>query len=344
MDPHTGRVLAMVGGFSSPPASSTAPCRRSASRAPRSSRLSTPPRSTTATRRRASSSTRRSRSIRARACRNGARRTTRTGSAAGPSTLRFGIEHSRNLMTVRLARTWACRSSPNMPSRFGVYDDLLPVLSMSLGAGETTLLRMATGYSMHRQRRQAGAADPDRPHPGPLRPDHLAARRARLRRLRGRRVDTARTSPSWSDDRKQIIDPHTAYPDDLDHGRRRPARHGARSSRCLKRPIAGKTGTTNDEKDAWFIGFTPDLVVGVFVGYDKPEPMGNGDTGGMLAAPIFARLHEGGAGRQPADPFRMPPGIKLVRVNLQDRPARRSRRQDRDHGGVQAGRGAGRIQ
>jgi penicillin-binding protein 1A len=81
-------------------------------------------------------------------------------------------------------------------------------------------------------------------------------------------------------------------------------------------PIAGKTGTTNDEKDAWFIGYTPDMVVGVYIGYDTPRPMGKGQTGGHLAAPIFGDFMKQALGDKPAGPFRVPPGMKLVRVDL----------------------------
>jgi penicillin-binding protein 1A len=81
-------------------------------------------------------------------------------------------------------------------------------------------------------------------------------------------------------------------------------------------PVAGKTGTTNDEKDAWFIGYTPDLVVGVYVGYDTPRPMGKGMTGGALAAPIFGDFVKQAIGDKPSAPFRVPPGLKFVRVDL----------------------------
>ena len=80
-------------------------------------------------------------------------------------------------------------------------------------------------------------------------------------------------------------------------------------------PIAGKTGTTNDEKDAWFIGYTPDLVVGVFIGYDSPAPMGKGRPAVSCRARL-RRLHEEALADKPAVPFRVPPGIKLVRVSL----------------------------
>jgi penicillin-binding protein 1A len=81
------------------------------------------------------------------------------------------------------------------------------------------------------------------------------------------------------------------------------------------KPLAGKTGTTNDEKDAWFVGFSPDLVVGVFIGYDNPEPMGHGETGGGIAAPVFRDFMQMALADKSAVPFRVPPGIKLVRVD-----------------------------
>jgi penicillin-binding protein 1A len=80
-------------------------------------------------------------------------------------------------------------------------------------------------------------------------------------------------------------------------------------------PVAGKTGTSNDEKDAWFVGFTPDLVVGVFVGYDTPRPMGKGGGGGALAAPIFGHFLKAALGDKLAVPFRQPPGIRVIRVS-----------------------------
>jgi penicillin-binding protein 1A len=81
-------------------------------------------------------------------------------------------------------------------------------------------------------------------------------------------------------------------------------------------PIAGKTGTTNDEKDAWFIGYTADLVVGVFIGYDSPKHLGKGMTGGHVAAPVFANFMKMALADKKAVPFRIPPGLKLVRVSL----------------------------
>jgi penicillin-binding protein 1A len=82
------------------------------------------------------------------------------------------------------------------------------------------------------------------------------------------------------------------------------------------KPVAGKTGTTSDYKDAWFIGFTPDVVVGVYMGYDKPRSLGRGETGGALAAPVVKNFLKVALANKPPVPFRVPPGIKLVRVDL----------------------------
>ena len=237
-------------------------------------------------------------------------------SAFGPSTLRLGIEKSRNQMTVRLAQDMGMPLIVEYAKRFGVYDDLLPVLAMSLGAGETTLLRMCAGLFGARQRRQAGAADPDRPHPGSLGPLRLAPRQARVQGLQGGEV-AGPARAGAADDRKQIIDPHSAY--QMTSMMEGVVQRGT-ATIDLKMlpnvPIAGKTGTTNEEKDAWFIGYTPDLVVGVFIGYDTPKPMGKGMTGGHVAAPVFGNFMKMALADKKAVPFRIPPGIKLVRVSL----------------------------
>ncbi len=233
--------------------------------------------------------------------------------SGGPSTLRFGIEKSRNQMTVRLAQDLGMPMITEYAKRFGIYDDLLPVLSMSLGAGETTLLRIATAYCMLANGgRQVQATLIDR----------IQDRWGRTIWRHDQRVCENCKAEEWAgqgepqifDDRRQIIDPHTAY--QMTSILEGVVQHGtARSLKKLERPLAGKTGTTNEEKDAWFIGYSPDLVVGVFVGYDTPRPMGKGQTGGRVAAPIFSAFMKEALADEPAIPFRIPPGIKLVRIN-----------------------------
>ncbi|MEE8530994.1 MAG: penicillin-binding protein 1A [Hyphomicrobium sp.] len=233
--------------------------------------------------------------------------------SGGPSTLRLGIEKSRNQMTVRLAQDLGMPMITEYAKRFGIYDDLLPVLSMSLGAGETTLLRMATAYGM--------LANGGRKVRATL-IDRIQDRWGRTVWRHDQRVCenckaeewTGQDEPQIFDDRQQIIDPHTAY--QLTSILEGVVQYGTgRSLKKLGRPLAGKTGTTNKEKDAWFVGYSPDLVVGVFVGYDTPRPMGKGQTGGRVAAPIFGSFMKKALADEPATPFRIPSGIKLVRIN-----------------------------
>ncbi|PPD29813.1 MAG: penicillin-binding protein [Hyphomicrobium sp.] len=232
----------------------------------------------------------------------------------GPTTLRIGIEKSRNQMTVRLAQDMGMPIITEYARRFGIYEDLLPVLSMSLGAGETTLLRMTTAYAM-----LANGGKQVRP----TLVDRIQDRwgktvwRHDARSCDGCKLDkwAGQPEPEIPDDRKQIVDPHTAY--QMTTVMEGVVQRGtATVLKPLGRPIAGKTGTTNEEKDAWFVGYTPDMVVGVFVGYDTPKPMGKGQTGGQIAAPIFGNFMKLALAEKPAVPFRIPPGIKLVRVNL----------------------------
>ncbi len=198
--------------------------------------------------------------------------------------------------------------------RFGVYDNLMPVLSMALGAGETTLLRMVTAYSMidnGGKQVKATLIDriQDRYGRTVWRHDDRACDKCAARQW------TGQDEPELVDNRKQIIDPLTSY--QMIHIMEGVVQRGtAQKLKVLQRPIAGKTGTTNDEKDAWFIGYTPDLVVGVFMGFDNPAPLGHGETGGNVSAPVVRDFFKIALADQPPIPFRVPPGIKLVRVNL----------------------------
>jgi penicillin-binding protein 1A len=232
----------------------------------------------------------------------------------GPSTLRLGIERSRNQMTVRLAQDMGMPLIAEYARRFGVYDDLLPVLSMSLGAGETTLMRMTTAYCMLAnggKQVRATLIDriQDRWGKTIWRHDDRGCQGCKAERW------TEQDEPEVEDTRKQIVDPHTAY--QITSIMEGVVQRGtATVLKSVGKPLAGKTGTTNDEKDAWFVGYSPDLVVGVFIGYDTPRPMGRGQTGGQLAAPIFGSFMKMALADKPSIPFRVPPGIKLVRVSL----------------------------
>jgi penicillin-binding protein 1A len=234
----------------------------------------------------------------------------------GPSTLRTGIVHSRNLMTVRLAQDIGMPLIGEYAKRFGVYDNLPPYLSYALGAGETTLMRMVGAYGM---------IDNGGRKIQPTLIDRIQDRYGRTiyrhdqRECRG--CDAAKwtnqNEPILVDKRERVIDPMTAYQitsimEDV------PIRGTAAASgiKELGKHIAGKTGTTNEEKDVWFIGFSTDLVVGVFMGYDKPRHIADRATGGALAAPIFRDFMKVALADKPSVPFQPPVGIKLIRVNV----------------------------
>ncbi len=235
----------------------------------------------------------------------------------GPSTLRFGIEHSRNVMTVRLAQDIGMPLIAEYAKRFGVYDQLPPYLSFALGAGETTLMRMVTAYAMF---------DNGGRRVKPTLIDRIQDRYGHTVYKHDERECigcdakkwTDQPEPSLIDRREQVLDPMTAYQitSMMEGVVLRGTAAGAGFQKDLGMPVAGKTGTTNDEKDAWFIGYTPDIVVGVYMGYDKPRHLGRGATGGRLAAPIVKDFMKIALAGKPAVPFRVPPGIKLIRVDL----------------------------
>ena len=239
------------------------------------------------------------------------------GGFNGPSTLRYGIEHSRNVMTVRLAQDIGMPLIAEYAKRFGVYDDLPPYLSFALGAGETTLLRMTTAYAMF---------DNGGRKIKPTLIDRIQDRYGHTVYKHDERECVGcdakkwenQTEPSLVDRRQQVLDPMTAYQitSMMEGVVQRGTAAGAGFQKEVGKPVAGKTGTTNDEKDAWFVGFTPDIVVGVYMGYDKPRHLGRGATGGHLSAPIVKDFMKVALADKPAVPFRVPPGIKLVRVDL----------------------------
>ena len=232
----------------------------------------------------------------------------------GAQPLRVGIEKSRNLMTVRLAQDIGMPIVSEYARRFGVYDDLPPLLSMALGAGETTLVRLTTAYCMFvNGGKKINYTFIDRIQ------DRLGQTiwRHDTRQCSGCTATAwkGQDEPELQDDRKQIMDPMTAYQvtSMLEGVAIRGT--GAVVWKRVGKPLAGKTGTTNEEKDAWFIGFSPDMAMGIFIGYDNPQPMGHGETGGELAAPIFADFFKMVLKDKPAVPFRTPPDILQVRVN-----------------------------
>jgi penicillin-binding protein 1A len=219
-------------------------------------------------------------------------------------------------MTVRLAQDVGMPLIADYAKRFGVYDELPPYLSFALGAGETTLLRMVTAYSMF---------DNGGKRVKPTLIDRIQDRyghtiyRHDERECRGCDADKWKDQPEPAlvDRREQVLDPMTAYQitSMMEGVVQRGTAASAGFQKEVGKPIAGKTGTTNESKDVWFIGFSPDLAVGVYLGYDKPRTLGGHSTGGVLAAPIVKNFMKVALADKPAVPFKVPAGIKLIRVD-----------------------------
>ncbi len=236
------------------------------------------------------------------------------GGAAGGGwvTMRSAMERSLNLVTVRLAQEIGMDRVASTAARFGVIDNMPRYLAMALGSGETTVLRMAAAYASFANGGKR------------VEPTLIDSVQDRFGRLVWR--PEARTCPdcaargfdqgppALTDGRRQIVDPIAAFQmtSILQGAVQRGT--GSRAGAGLGRPVAGKTGTTNDYMDNWFVGYTPDLVVGVWVGYDDPHSLGDGETGGLNAAPIFREFVAAAMAGSPPVPFRAPPGIALVRI------------------------------
>ena len=236
------------------------------------------------------------------------------GKSGGPHTLRFGVEHSINQMTVRLARDIGMPLIAEYAKRFGIYDNLPPYLSMSLGAGETTVLRMVTGYSMFDnggKRIKATLIDRIQDRWGNTIYKHDE------RICQGCDAHAMGQSGRAQADRQARAGDRSAdrLSDHLDHGGRHPARHRHRDQRAATH-LAGKTGTTNEAKDLWFVGYSPNLAFGVFMGYDKPRSLGDSAQAALYTAPIFRDFMKMALKDTPDTPFRVPPGIKLISVDV----------------------------
>ena len=230
----------------------------------------------------------------------------------GPSTMRLGIEKSRNLMTVRLAQTIGMEKVVDVSKRFGIFDDLEPALAMSLGAGETSLLRLTTAYAMLVNGGKSITPTvidrvQDRHGRTVFRHDTRPCPRCRALHWTGQEV------PDIPDDREQLTDPPSAF-QVVSMLEGVVQRGTGRRIRAVGKPLAGKTGTTNASRDTWFVGFSPDLAVGVFVGFDQPRTLGKKETGSSVPAPIFRDFMKEALAEHSATPFRTPPGISLVRV------------------------------
>ena len=227
----------------------------------------------------------------------------------GSHPLRYGVEHSKNLMTVRLAKDLGMPLVAEYARRFGIYDDLAPYLSMSLGAGETTMMRMVTAYSM--------LANGGKRIKETL-IDRIQDRWGHTVYRHDDRECLGCDAPKWDnqsepklvDKRDEpVIDQITSIMEGVIQ------RGTGVSIKAVGKHLAGKTGTTNEAKDLWFVGYSPDLCVGVFLGYDRPRSMGDHAQAALYAAPIFRDFMMVELKDKPDTPFRVPPGVKLISVD-----------------------------
>jgi penicillin-binding protein 1A len=231
----------------------------------------------------------------------------------GLSTLRLGMEKSRNLMTIRMAQEIGMEKITDYAARFNINTTMPNVLAMSLGAGETTLARLTSAYAMLVN----GGKRVE-----PVFIDRVQDRYGKTLFKHDQRACVACTAqtyesqapPNLPDEREQVLSPQTAYQvvSMLEGVVKRGT--GRRISEIGK-PIGGKTGTTNDSRDAWFVGFSADLAVGVYVGYDDNRPLGQGESGGRVAGPIFKDFMEEALKSVPTPPFRIPTAVSLVRID-----------------------------
>ncbi len=233
---------------------------------------------------------------------------------SGLTTLRQGIEKSKNLMTVRLAQDIGMERVSEMAKRLGVMDNLPHLLSMSLGAADTRLIDMATAYSVFvnggkkvspylieqiQDRYGKGLYKNNDSHCVGCKAAHF---------------DEKAEVPEITDDRAQVLDELTAY--QMVSILQGVAIRGTGAKlAALHKNLAGKTGTTNENKDAWFMGFSPDMVVGIYVGFDEPRTLGRIETGAAAALPIFYDFMKEALADKPNLEFRVPKGIRFVRIN-----------------------------
>lgn len=231
----------------------------------------------------------------------------------GPTTLRVGLEKSRNLMTIRLAQAIGMKKVAAYAKKFGIADNLLPVLSSALGAHETTLLRLVTAYGAFvNGGREITPNLIDRIQDR----DGVTIYKHDMRpcpNCVGEDSDPFK-KPEIIDERAQIQDPVSAY-QMVNILTGVVERGTGRVAKAVGRTLGAKSGTSNDSFDAWFIGFSPDLVAGVWVGFDTPQTLGANDTGGVVAGPIFRDFMIEALKGQPNIPFRIPEGVRLVKVN-----------------------------
>ena len=223
----------------------------------------------------------------------------------GPTPMRTGIEQSRNLMTIRIAQEVGMETVASYAERFGVYKPMNPFLANALGAQETTLLKMVSAYAMFAnggERVEPTLVDrvQDRYGKTIYRHDQRNCEDCRSPRI------AKGAGLKITSDRERVMDPITAY--QLTSMMEGVIKRGSGTGVKLPVPVAGKTGTTNDAKDVWFIGYTSTIVAGCYMGFDQPRSLGEGAFGGTLCVPIFQEFMKEAVKRYGGSQFKVPPG------------------------------------
>ncbi len=233
--------------------------------------------------------------------------------SAGPQIFRNGLVYSRNQMTVRIAMKVGMKKIRDKAIQAGVVNDMAPVLAMALGAGETTPFRLTGAYAAF-----ANGGRKIEPHLIEAAEGRKGEMLIRADKRECPRCDLpfdGSESPRIPPQGQQIMDPVTAYQmAAMLQGVTQQGTAAAVSAAFPNVPIAGKTGTTNDYRDAWFVGFTPDLVVGVFVGFDNHQSLGEGEQGSRVAVPIFIDFMQGALKGMPVHDFVAPKTAKFAQV------------------------------
>ena len=233
----------------------------------------------------------------------------------GPSTLRKGIEYSRNLMTVRIAKTLGLQEISKLSKELNIYEDIPELLSVSLGAVETTLIDLTSAYAPF-------VNGGKKINPKLI--SRIQDRRGKTIFLEKDRqcigcdkfINDGAELPIIKNTNKMIISEETAY--QMTSMLQGAVERGtAKKLKTLNVPLAGKTGTTNDNYDAWFIGFSSDILIGVYIGYDNPKTLGKNETGSKAALPIFRDFIENTLYREDFKDFKIPEKIYLTSLNYE---------------------------
>ena len=231
----------------------------------------------------------------------------------GPSTFRKGIEYSRNLMTVRIAKILGMDKILELSKKLNIYDEIPELLSVSLGAAETTLINLTSAYAPFVNGGKK------------IEPTLIS----RIQDRRGKTIFQSKNMqcqgcdkfivdtnslPNIKNNNEQVISEETAYQmTSILSGA--VERGTAKKLKTLKVPIAGKTGTTNDNYDAWFIGFSSNLIIGVYIGFDNPKTLGKYETGSKAALPVFKNFVENALFKDDFSDFEIPENIFLTSLN-----------------------------